>query len=115
MVITTANQYCFAIYCLDGQLYFGYILSFGHGQIIQRALYRQMTPEQLIKFRKMMGYTQHEMSNSLGYCSRAYQKMEYGRAEIRPSIALACCAMALGIDRYKEDVVASDYKNNKQG
>lgn len=74
-----------------------------------------MDADDLKAFRKMVGLSQSQMADMLGYGRRNYQLMERGMAEIRNSVGLACAAFALGIIRYDGPTAAAQYERRKKG
>ena len=59
-----------------------------------------MDGKELKAFRKMVGLSQNDMADVLGFGRRHYQMMERDMAEIRNCVPLACAAYALGILEY---------------
>lgn len=74
-----------------------------------------MTKEELIAFRNMIGYSQQDLANALGYCLRNIQKMEDGTYKIRNSVGLSCAALALGILQYDGPQAAMYVRQRKKG
>lgn len=72
-----------------------------------------MNCDDLKNFRRMVGLSQGDMAEMLGYGRRNYQLMERGIAEIRNSVGLACAAFALGIESYDGPTAAQHYERRK--
>lgn len=73
-----------------------------------------MNHTELKAFRKMVGLSQSDMADMLGYGRRNYQLMERGMAEIRNSVGLACAAYALGITSYDGPTAQDYWKRRKE-
>ena len=73
-----------------------------------------MNGPELKTFRKMVGLSQGDMADVLGYGRRNYQLMERDKEEIRPGIGLACAAYAMGIVRYDGPQAAQQWERMKQ-
>ena len=73
-----------------------------------------MNGSELKAFRKMVGLSQNDMAETLGYGRRNYQLMERNMAEIRPCVDLACAAYALGIRHYDGPTVKAHWMRNKE-
>lgn len=73
----------------------------------------RMNNEELKAFRKMVGLSQSDMAEMLGYGRRNYQLMERGMAEIRNSVGLACAAYALGIQQYDGPTAQAQWLRRK--
>lgn len=70
-----------------------------------------MTPEQFLAWREMMGLTRSEAAKRLGLSYSTLENYEKGHRKgedtpvvIPDSIALACAALALGVERYEGGV-----------
>ncbi len=72
-----------------------------------------MTNEELKAFRRMVGKSQQDMAELLGYGRRVYQMMERGQAEIRNGVGLACAAYALGIVQYDGPTAQAQWHRRK--
>lgn len=73
-----------------------------------------MDSQELKAFRKMVGLSQSDMAEMLGYGRRNYQLMERGMAEIRNSVGLACAAFALGIQHYDGPTAKAQWMRRKE-
>lgn len=73
-----------------------------------------MNAEELKSFRRMVGLSQSDMAEILGYGRRNYQLMERGMAEIRNSVGLACAAYALGIAAYDGPTAQAHIERRKK-
>lgn len=73
-----------------------------------------MNGPELKAFRKMVGLSQFDMADMLGYRRRNYQLMERGQAEIRNSVGLACAAYALGIQQYDGPTAKAQWMRRNQ-
>jgi DNA-binding XRE family transcriptional regulator len=73
-----------------------------------------MNGPELKAFRKMVGLSQSDMADMLGYGRRNYQLMERGQAEIRNSVGLACAAYALGIQQYDGPTAKAQWMRRNQ-
>lgn len=73
-----------------------------------------MDSQELKAFRKMVGLSQSDMAEMLGYGRRNYQLMERGMAEIRNSVGLACAAYALGIQYYDGPTARAQWMRRKE-
>jgi len=73
--------------------------------------------DELKSFRNMVGNSQDQMAQALGYSRRNYQLMERSKSAVRKSVALACAAYALGIREYDGPTVRAQWlrRNNKKG
>ena len=73
-----------------------------------------MNGDQLKAFREMVGLSQQDMADQLGYGRRNYQLMETGETPVRNSVALACAAFALGIREYDGPAIKAQLLRRKQ-
>lgn len=73
-----------------------------------------MKGRELKAFRKMVGLSQSDMAEVLGYGRRMYQLMERDMAEIRRSVDLACAAYALGIQHYDGPTAKAHWERRKE-
>lgn len=73
-----------------------------------------MKGSELKDFRKMVGLSQADMAEVLGYGRRQYQLMERDLAEIRGSVDLACAAYALGIREYHGPTAKAQWMRRKE-
>jgi len=60
-----------------------------------------MTAKEIAAWRKKLGLVQREAAARLGISRRSYQGYEAG-AKIPKAIALACAALAHGLDNYSK-------------
>lgn len=65
-----------------------------------------MTPRELKSWRKRLEMSQTAAASALGLSLRGYQNYEDGTRPIKRYIALACAAIAAGLDEYREDLIA---------
>lgn len=73
-----------------------------------------MNGTELKQFRKMVGLSQNDMAEMLGYGRRNYQMMERDMAEIRNGVGLACAAYALGIREYDGPTAQAQWERRTQ-
>jgi len=73
-----------------------------------------MNATELKQFRKMVGISQGDMADVLGYGRRHYQMMERGMSEIRNGVGLMCAAYALGIREYDGPTAQAQWERHKE-
>ena len=72
-----------------------------------------MEHDELKALREALPMSQQKMADVLDYSKRNYQMMETGETPIRNSVALACAAMAQGINAYDHDAAIKALKKRK--
>lgn len=73
-----------------------------------------MNSRELIAFRTMVGLSQPDMADVLGYKKRAYQMMESGASVITARTAMACMAYSLGITEFHGPTALKNWKKGNK-